>query len=172
MAGLVHLYCGDGKGKSTAAAGLAIRACGAGKRVLYVQFFKDGSSSEISVLRNLPGVEVMVCPRHFGLFRRMNEEQRAEAKKAYGELFTEARGRAGDFDLMVLDEAVSACRHGMISQPDLLAFLRERPVGLEVVMTGREPPEELLEAADYVTQMQKLRHPFDKGIAARKGIEF
>jgi len=172
VAGLIHLYCGDGKGKSTAAAGLAIRACGAGKRVLYVQFFKDGSSSEISVLRTLPGVEVMVCPRHFGLFRRMNEEQRTEAKEAYGKLFADACGRAENHDLIVLDEAVSACRHGMISQQDLLTFLRDRPEELEVVLTGREPSEELFSAADYVTQMTKLRHPFDKGIIARKGIEF
>ena len=172
MAGLVHLYCGDGKGKSTAAAGLALRAAGAGKRVLFLQFFKDGSSSEIPLLRQLPGVEVLVCPRHFGRFRNMSEEQRAEAKEAYGALFEEACRRAGEADLLVLDEAVSACGHGVVEEAKLLAFLRDKPAELEVVMTGREPSEGLYAAADYITRMEKLRHPFDVGIPARKGIEF
>ena len=172
MAGLIHLYCGDGKGKSTAAAGLALRAAGAGKRVLFLQFFKDGSSSEISLLRTIPGVEVLVCPRHFGRFRNMSEEQRAEAREAYGALFEEACWKAQKADLLVLDEAVSACGHGVISEDKLLAFLRDRPEQLEVVLTGREPPEGLYAAADYITRMEKLRHPFDVGVPARLGIEF
>ena len=172
MAGLIHLYCGDGKGKSTAAVGLALRAAGAGKRVLFLQFFKDGSSSEIPLLRTIPGVEVLVCPKHFGRFRNMSQEQRAEATEAYGALFEEGCRRAGEADLLVLDEAVSACGHGVISEERLLAFLREKPSELEVVLTGREPSEGLYAAADYVTRMQKLRHPFDVGIPARLGIEF
>ncbi len=172
MAGLVHLYCGDGKGKSTAAAGLALRAAGAGKRVLFLQFFKDGSSSEIGLLRQLPGVEVLVCPRHFGRFRNMSEEQRAEAKEAYTALFEEACRKAPEADLLVLDEAVSACGHGVVPEEKLLGFLRDKPAELEVVLTGREPSEGLYAAADYITRMEKLRHPFDVGIPARKGIEF
>ena len=172
MAGLVHLYCGDGKGKSTAAVGLAVRAAGAGKRVLFVQFFKDGSSSEIAMLQRLPGVEVLVCPRHFGRFRNMSEEQRAEAKEAYGALFAEACRKAAEADLLVLDEAVSACGHGVVPEEALLDFLRRRPEELEVVLTGRQPSEGLYAAADYITKMEKLRHPFDVGVPARKGIEF
>ena len=79
MQGLVHLYCGDGKGKSTAAVGLSVRASGAGLPVVFAQFFKDGSSSEIGVLRSLPGVRVLVCERYFGRFRNISEEARAEA---------------------------------------------------------------------------------------------
>ena len=172
MAGLIHLYCGDGKGKSTAAAGLSLRAAGAGKRVLFLQFFKDGSSSEIGLLRQIPGVEVLVCSRHFGRFRNMSEEQKAEAREAYGALFEEACRKAGEKDLLVLDEAVSACRHETIPEERLLRFLKEKPEGLEVVLTGRKPSEALKDAADYVTCMTKEKHPFDQGIAARKGIEF
>ena len=172
MAGLIHLYCGDGKGKSPAAAGLALRAAGAGKRVLFLQFFKDGSSSEISLLKQLPGVEVLICPRHFGRFRNMSEEQKAEAREAYGALFEEACRKAQEKDLLVLDEAVSACGHGVIPEEKLLAFLRDKPEELEVVLTGREPSEGLYAAADYITRMEKLRHPFDVGIPARLGIEF
>ena len=172
MAGLIHLYCGDGKGKSTAAAGLSLRAAGAGKRVLFLQFFKDGSSSEITLLKQIPGVEVLVCPRHFGRFRNMSEEQKAEAREAYGALFDEACGKAQDADLLVLDEAVSACGHSVIPEEKLLTFLRDKPEELEVVLTGRDPSEGLYAAADYITRMEKLRHPFDVGIPARLGIEF
>ena len=172
MAGLVHLYCGDGKGKSTAAIGLAVRAAGAGKRVLYLQFFKDGSSSEIEVLRGIPGIEVLVCPRYFGRFRNMSEEQRQEAREAYGALFEEACRKAQKADLLVLDEAVSACGHGVVPEEKLLAFLRDKPEELEVVLTGREPSQGLYAAADYITRMEKLRHPFDVGVPARLGIEF
>ena len=172
MAGLIHLYCGDGKGKSTAAVGLAVRAAGAGKKGLFLQFFKDGSSSEIPMLRSLPGIELLLCTRHFGRFRNMSEEERAEAREAYGALFDEACRKAAEVDLLVLDEAVSACGHGIIPEEKLLAFLREKPQELEVVLTGREPSEGLYAAADYITRMQKLRHPFDVGIPARLGIEF
>lgn len=172
MAGLIHLYCGEGKGKSTAAAGLALRAAGAGKRVVYAQFFKDGSSSEISVLRTLPGVTVCVSSTHFGLFRRMTEEKKAEAAAAYRALFTRATELASEAGLLVLDEAVSACNHGILEEEKVLAFLREKPEELEVVLTGRNPSQALLERADYITEMVKRRHPFDRGIPARKGIEF
>ena len=172
MEGLIHLYCGDGKGKSTAAVGLAVRAAGAGKRVLFLQFFKDGSSSEIAMLRQLPGVEVLVCPRHFGRFRNMSEEQKQEAREAYGALFEEACRKAAEADLLVLDEAVSACGHGIVQEEKLLSFLKQKPEELEVVLTGREPSEGLSAAADYITRMEKLRHPFDVGIPARLGIEF
>ena len=172
MQGLVHLYCGDGKGKSTAAVGLSVRASGAGLPVVFAQFFKDGSSSEIGVLRSLPGVRVLVCERYFGRFRNISEEARAEAVKAYGDLLEEALAAAGERGLLVLDEAVSACGHGVISEEKLLAFLRDKPAELEVVLTGREPSQGLYDAADYITRMEKLRHPFDVGIPARKGIEF
>ena len=172
MPGLIHLYCGDGKGKSTAAVGLSIRAAGAGMKVVFCQFFKDGTSSELKVLRSLPEAEVLVCERHFGRFRNMSEEEKAEAKEAYSALLEAAIAKAAGAGLLVLDEAVSACNHGILSEERLLAFLRSKPEGLEVVLTGRNPSEALQSAADYVTEMRKLRHPFDWGIAAREGIEY
>ena len=172
MQGLVHLYCGDGKGKSTAAVGLSVRASGAGLPVVFAQFFKDGSSSEIGVLRSLPGVRVLVCERYFGRFRNISEEARAEAVKAYGDLLEEALAAAGERGLLVLDEAVSACNHGVIPEAELLDFLRHKPEGLEVAVTGRNPSEALMAEADYITEMVKRRHPFDRGIAARRGVEF
>ena len=173
MTGLIHLYCGDGKGKTTAATGLAFRSAGAGRRVLFVQFFKDGSSSEVKALRSVPGVAVRICPVQHGFFRDMDDETRRRAVADFTALFEAAAAEAAEnADLLVLDEAVSACNHGMIPKDALLRFLREKPEGLEVVLTGRDPAPELLELADYVTEMRKIRHPYDRGIRARKGVEF
>lgn len=172
--GLVHLYCGEGKGKTTAAVGLCARAAGSGKRVLFVQFFKDGSSSENASLRLLPNVHTMHEPRYFGRVSNMGKEEFEECKRAYSALFDAAISRAAEekFDLLVLDEAVSSCNHGVIDEGALLRFLKGRPARLEVVLTGREPSAALVEAADYVTEMKKVKHPFDAGVVARRGIEF
>ena len=172
--GLVHLYCGEGKGKTTAAVGLCARAAGSGKRVLFVQFFKDGTSSENASLRLLPNVHTMHEPRYFGRVSNMGKEEFEECKRAYSALFDAAISRAAEekFDLLVLDEAVSSCNHGVIDEGALLRFLKSRPARLEVVLTGREPSAALVEAADYVTEMKKIKHPFDAGVVARRGIEF
>lgn len=171
--GLVHIYCGEGKGKTTAAVGLCARAAGSGKRVLFVQFFKDGTSSENASLRLLPNVHTMHEPRYFGRVSNMGKEEFEECKRAYSALFEAAIARAAEgFDLLVLDEAVSSCNHGVISEGALVRFLKGRPARLEVVLTGREPSAALVEVADYVTEMKKIKHPFDAGIVARRGIEF
>lgn len=172
MAGLIHLYCGDGKGKTTAAVGLAVRAASAGKRVVFAQFFKDGSSSEIGGLRTLSNLCLMHCPTHYGLWKRMDESTRLRASEDYSALLERALDAANAADVLILDEAVSACRHGAISEERLCAFLRNKPENLEVVLTGRAPSQALLELSDYVTEMKKIKHPFDRGIPARKGIEF
>ena len=173
MRGLIHLYCGDGKGKTTAAVGLSVRAAGAGKHVLFAQFLKDGSSSELNILRALPNVETACCEQNFGFFKSMNEQTKATARQAYSALLEDAMRKSADgIDLLVLDEAVAACNHGLIEEATLIDFLRRRPETLEVVLTGRDPSQHLLDAADYVTEMRKHKHPFDWGVAARCGVEF
>lgn len=103
----------------------------------------------------------------------MTEEQKEEAKAAYTKLFLDAAARAvkEKYDLLIVDEFMSAYNHGLIDQKKALDFLVHRPDHLEIVLTGRDPGEELLELADYVTEMKKIKHPFDQGIPARKGIE-
>ena len=169
--GLVHIYCGDGKGRTTASIGLSLRAAGAGLRVLYVQFFKDGSSSEFRLLEQA-GVTFLRPAKKFGFYRTLPPQQREEARAFYTEHFRTAAAMAGDFDLLVLDEAMSACRTGVVPEEEVLAFLQSRPERLEVVLTGRDPSQALFDAADYVTEMCKRKHPFDRGIPARRGIEF
>ena len=172
MPGLIHIYCGDGKGKTTAAAGLAVRAAGAGKQVVFTQFFKDGSSSEIRSLKSLPNIRTMHCVTVRGFFSRMNDRQKAKASEDYTRLFRNAAAASGEADLLVLDEIISACNHGTVTESLVVGFLRKKPEKLEVVLTGRNPSNTLLELADYITEMRKIKHPFDSGIAARKGIEF
>ena len=169
----IHIYCGDGKGKTTAAVGLAVRAAGNGKKVVLTQFLKDGSSSELNILRELSQIRVLSCTKKFGFFWNMSEEQKEEARKAYTDLFEEAVREAIDSHafLLVMDEFVAAYNHGMIEREKALNFLKDKPEDLEVVLTGRDPAPELVELADYVSELQKRKHPFDQGIPARKGIE-
>ena len=171
MAGLIHLYCGDGKGKTTAAVGLAVRAAGAGKQVIFTQFFKDGSSSEVESLKLL-GIRTIHAQTVKGFYRAMNEQQRQQARQDYTALFRQVTDAAKNADLLILDEIVSACNRGVVPETLVTDFLRNKPSALEVVLTGRDPSPALVELADYITEMRKLRHPYDRGVAARKGIEF
>lgn len=172
MPGLIHIYCGDGKGKTTAATGLAVRAAGAGKKVVFTQFFKDGSSSEIQVLQNVDNIHVIHCETVRGFWKYMTDDQKAKASEDYTKLFLDVIALAADADLLILDEILSACNHGAVAENVVTDFLNNKPEKLEVVLTGRNPSVHLLERADYVTEMQKMKHPYDCGIAARKGIEF
>ena len=169
----IHIYCGDGKGKTTAAMGLALRAAGSGRPVVLAQFLKDGTSSGRDILRQLPKVRVVVCEEQFGFFWNMKKEQREAAAKAYRELFERAVREAqnGAF-LLVMDELIAAYNHELVDRERVLAFLRGKPEGQEIVLTGREPAPELLDLADYVSEIRKRKHPFEQGIAAREGIEF
>lgn len=168
---MIHLYCGDGKGKTTAAVGLAVRAAGSGMKVLFVQFFKSGKSSEVEALEKL-GIVTMHPGVHYGRYKTLNEEKKTEVRDSYGELFDAILAAAAEYDLIVLDEVVSAYNYAMIDGERLTEFLRLEGNRREIVLTGRNPLPELIELSDYVTEMKKVKHPFDGGTAARKGIEY
>ena len=172
MKGLVHLYCGDGKGKTSSAAGLALRCAGAGGKVVFVSFLKDGTSSEIPMLEKCEGISVLMCRRQFGFVKDMDETTRSEAAQAYQKLLEEALREAKDADMIVLDEICAACRFGMVSEQKLLDYLDSPERNAEVVMTGRDPLPSMKDRADYLTVMTKEKHPFDRGISARRGIEY
>ena len=174
MKGCIHIYCGDGKGKTSAAVGLAVRAAGRGKKVLAVRFLKTDDSGEVKSLQNIPGITVVPCDRTFGFVFRMNEEQKKEAAAYFTERFRKAiaMAREGDCDMLILDEMMASCNYGMVPEEEVVTFLKERPEELEVVLTGRDPSDALLELADYVSEVQMKKHPFTKGIPAREGIEY
>lgn len=172
--GYIHIYCGDGKGKTTAATGLAVRAAGSGMKVLFARFLKNENSAELCVLDQIPGIEVIHLPKSYGFYNTQSEEEKAETKQMYEELWKYALDRAknGACDMLVMDEFMAADRYGLIPHEEAIQFLKEKPEGLEVVLTGRDPSDELLELADYISEVKMVRHPFEKGIRARKGIEY
>ena len=222
--GCVHLYCGDGKGKTTAAIGLAVRAAGTGKRVVVARFLKTDQSGEVEILKRLPEVTLIPCEKTFGFTWKMTDAVKREAADYYKSVFETACREAvkrceeaGNFSseklqkkenaselpipegestvdieakengskapeendfcetcdvLLVLDEVCASLSSGLLNLADIVDFLDHRPANLEVVMTGRKPPEELLLRADYVTEMEKIKHPFDRKILARRGIEY
>lgn len=168
--GLIHVYTGDGKGKTTASIGLAVRASGAGKRTAFVQFMKGVESSEIKQLRLL-GITVLKAGTVTKFVPYMTAEERAQCAEEQLAGFETALRMAENHDVLVLDEIVSAVTTGMIPEKRLLDFLRAKPVGLEVVMTGRDVPEAVAELADYLSDVGAVKHPYEKGVPARKGIE-
>lgn len=167
--GLVHLYCGDGKGKTTAAMGLALRALGQGMRVAVVQFLKNGTSGELEPLKKLGAAVYSGQPGAKFTFQ-MNAEEKAQATKENNARLAEALQQP--CDLLILDEICAARNSGMVDEALAKQAVLERPQHREVVLTGRNPEAWMVEAADYITEMQPRRHPYEQGIPARKGIEF
>lgn len=167
--GYIQIYYGDGKGKTTAAVGLAVRAVGAGLTVCFAQFMKPGTSCELEGLRSL-GVRMISGAQNKFSFQ-MTPEEKAQARLRNEAILNEALILKDD--VLVLDEAMDACRLGLLDRERILALLRDKPHGLELVITGHEPDQEFLDLADYVTEAVCHKHPYrDEGVRARKGIEY
>lgn len=216
---LIHIYCGEGKGKTTAALGLAVRIAGSGGRAVIVRFLKGENSGEVEALRKIPGITVIPCRKNFGFTWKMGEAERAEASAEYERMLREgiacacgifmAENHASESTdcagtvrehtaeriaaskevaknmensdrsanlcptaLLVLDEVCAAVESGLLDCQAVTEFLDRRPACLEVALTGRRPPEEWVRRADYITEMKPIRHPYEKGIKARRGIEY
>jgi cob(I)alamin adenosyltransferase len=170
--GLIQVYTGDGKGKTTCALGLALRAVGQGLRVLMVQFLKGRDTGEAKAVSRLAPDMTL---RSFGRPVLVNlqspaPEDLALAREALG-LAKEAI-QAGEHDLVILDEINVALAYRLVSLEEVLEMLKTRPGWVEVVLTGRQAPPELLELADLVTEMRPLKHYYEAGVPARRGIEW
>ena len=157
--GLLHLYYGDGKGKTTAAMGLALRAMGSGKRVVILQFLKGGKSGEVPLLEQL-GAKVYRGKAGQKVVFQMNEAE------------TDTMEPLLTCDLLILDEAGSAWELDMVDKALLQKAVLERPAEQECVLTAHAAPQWMLDAADYATEMKCHRHPYQRGISARQGIEY
>ena len=167
--GLLHLYYGDGKGKTTAAMGLALRALGSGKKVVVLQFLKGGQSGEIPLLEQL-GAKIYRGKAGQKFVFQMNEAEKAATRDLQNRNL--AAAMTEDADLLVLDEAGSAWELDMVDKALLQKAVLARPAAQECVLTAHAAPRWMLDAADYVTEMKCCRHPYQKGLAARKGIEY
>ena len=174
MRGLIHIYCGDGKGKTTAATGLAIRGAGNRMRVIFVQFLKDGTSNELKILNDIDNIDVIVCKKHLGFSWNMDEDTKKIAAEEYTKILEAGIEEAvkNDADMIIFDEIMSAISCGFVSEEKVLKFLDEKPEKLEVILTGRNPSKKLTEKADYVSEIKKIKHPFDLGVQSRVGIEY
>ncbi|MEE3333584.1 MAG: cob(I)yrinic acid a,c-diamide adenosyltransferase [Ruminococcus sp.] len=171
---MVHIYYGDGKGKTTAAIGLACRAAGSRMKVLFVQFLKTEFSGERHTLSHTENISLTFCPLELSFTYDMDESEKAKAAQLFRRIFDESVTKVftQKYDMIVLDEVFSAVEADMISESSLYEFVSNAPKNLEIVMTGHNPSEKMLELADYITEMKKIKHPYDKGVQARFGIEF
>ena len=169
--GLVHIYTGNGKGKTTAAFGLAFRAAGRGLSVLIVQFLKPAEGyGEQLACGKFPNVELLCLGLDHFVSKNPKQEDIDAARSALD--MTLELMRTGKYDVVVMDEAINAVRMKLIPDTDLIDALKSRPAHIEVVMTGRGITPALEEYADYVTEMKLVKHPYDRGIQARAGVEF
>lgn len=171
--GLVHIYCGDGKGKTTSSVGLTVRALGSGLRVVFCQFLKSGKSSELNILKSLDNLTFISGEGVRGFVWSMSEEEINKVRDMHNEMLDKCIDlcKSGKCDMLVLDEIMAAVNLNAADYDKLLDFLRNRPENVEIVMTGRDPKEELIEIADYVSEIKKIKHPYDRGINARVGVE-
>ena len=172
--GYIHIYTGDGKGKTTAAIGLGLRATGCGLKVCFLQFFKDKKfpCGERSAIKKLG---VVFKFKRFDVthpcFKKCDSAKlRAALKRALAE--TADIIRSGKFDLVILDEVLIGVSQGFIEEKAILEIIKSKPNHTELILTGRGATPKLIKAADYVTEMKAIKHPINCGVKMRKGIEF
>ena len=145
-----HLYFGDGKGKTTAAVGIAVRAAGSNLKVLFVQFLKTEFSGERHVLSHTENVTLTLCPADLKFTFQMNEK----------------------YDMVVFDEIIDAINAEMLTESEVVEFITNAPSSMEIIMTGHNPSQKMIDLCDYVTEFKKIKHPYDRGITGRIGVEF
>lgn len=167
---MVHLYYGDGKGKTTAAMGLALRAAGAGLKVGIIQFMKGYPYSEVSLLNSIDGIFLVQTGRPDYIYKGKHlKVDVEEAERGLATAYEFALDQK--MDLVILDEISVAIDYGLLSERAVLDFIDKRPEKLEIVITGRYPSESFFSRADYITEMVSHRHPYEKGILSREGID-
>lgn len=171
--GLVHIYHGGGKGKTTCGVGLCVRAAGAGMKVLIFQFMKTGESSELNILKKIPQIVIEKGTQNEKFIFQMNEKEKEEERNFYKQKFEFICKKVmeEEIDLLFLDEVLHAVNYDMLPENVLLNFLENKPEKLEVVLTGYHPSKRFMEAADYISFIDKIKHPFDCGVPERLGIE-
>lgn len=170
--GLVQIYTGNGKGKTTAAIGAIVRAAGYGLKVYLVSFMKgDYAYGEYNILSKIPNVRLS----SFG-FRHLIDPANLKPEDKEEAIMALAKAReamcSGEYDLVVLDEVNVALGYNLIEVDEVIRLIEDKPPGVELILTGRYVDNRLIERADLVTEMVKVKHPYDEGIKARKGIEY
>lgn len=172
--GYIQVYMGNGKGKTTAALGQGLRSCGRGLKVYMVQFLKSGDTGELhSVEKLYPLFKILRFERERGFFWTLSEQEKQELKKDIdkGFQFIKAAVRDNKCDLLIIDELLGVLENKLLNVDDVLELIKSKPVGMEIIITGRNAPKEIIDAADLVTEMREIKHYFRNGVPARVGIE-
>lgn len=169
--GLVIVNTGDGKGKTTAALGAALRAAGSGMRVCIIQFLKGSwKYGELEALKRFPEIDIAQMGSGFTWEKESLDEDRGLARKAWNACM--AAVCSGNYGMVIFDEINYVLHYGLLDENEVVDFLRNRPAQVHIILTGRNAPEKIIEVADLVTEMKEIKHPFRKGVKAQKGIEF
>lgn len=169
--GYIHVYTGDGKGKTTSSLGLAMRAAGAGNRVAIIQFMKGRRYSEIDTAELIPGIEIFQHGRDEFVSKEDPEQIDIDlARKGFEHAMEIVNG--GEYDMVILDEINVALDFKLLPIDEVMELIRNRPVHVEMVLTGRNAPAQIMEEADLITEMREVKHFYQQGVEARKGIEF
>ena len=170
--GFIQVYTGNGKGKTTAAIGQAVRAAGFGLRTYFVMFMKEFPYNEVKSLKKL---EEFITPVQVGkddfVYKKVppSDEEKSKIKNALNEAKTKML--SGEYELIVLDEILVSIYFGLINKEEVIAFINEKPDDVELILTGRYCPQEIIDKADLVTEMKEVKHYYEKGVLARRGIE-
>jgi cob(I)alamin adenosyltransferase len=173
--GLIQVYTGDGKGKTTAALGQALRAAGAGYTVYMVQFLKGGKTGELKAVKRLePHFKIFRFEKERGFFWTLTDKEKeqlkAEVKLAF--CFIRELVSEGKCNILILDEIMGILHNGLLTENEICDLLERKPDNMEIILTGRDAPERIMEMADLVTEMKMIKHPFDQGVGSREGIEW
>lgn len=169
---MMHLYVGNGKGKTTASFGLVARHAGYGKKVLVAQFLKNYESGEIKYFKKDLAITILDQFKVEGFYPFLTTEQQQIVKALMQEQFALIQASYTSYTLIILDEIIDAINLGIIEEQALIDFINVVPEGIDVVCTGRNPSPLLIELADYFTEFVQLKHPYQKGIKARASIEY
>lgn len=173
--GLVQVYCGEGKGKTTAAIGQGIRAMGRGLKVIMIQFLKGGISGELKTLSKLePEFKVFRFEKARDFFNELSPIEKKELKMEISNAMKFAKKvfDTKECDLLILDEILGVVENHLVTEEELITFVKGKPQGIELILTGRKLPETLKSHADYISEIQPVKHPYEKGMGAREGIEY
>lgn len=172
--GYVQVYTGEGKGKTTAALGLTFRAAGRGKKVLFIQFLKGIKTGEQISMGENENIEHIKMAETVRFFNTLSREEQAELKSRTQREWKDLKNRVAEDskDVLVLDEIMAAMYHGLVEEEDVIELIKNRPLQMEVILTGRSASENILNEADLVTEMKNVKHYYHKGISSRIGIEY
>ena len=167
---MIHIYTGDGKGKTTAAIGLAVRMAGYRKKVLFAQFLKGSATGELRIMKKTQHITVIRCDNDYGFVRDMSEADKESIKKCHNDNLAYILSHMNEFDMIVMDEIFAALSYGLADLETVKRIVRT--YSGELVLTGRGADEWFANKADYVSEIHSRKHPYEKGVSAREGVEY